>query len=116
MTLYRFILMSIVSSLLVSCGVSESDIATTMSDYEFCKMLDDSGDPLGTVQYVGETYFEGKKLKRKAHLNAQDWLNTAIASAVSTYKLEVLRYNSDSFISQCLKELKNNKKYMFESD
>ena len=28
MTLYRFILMSIVSSLLVSCGVSESDIAT----------------------------------------------------------------------------------------
>ncbi len=87
--------------------------ASAMSDYEFCKMLDDSGDPNGTVEYVSESYFEGKNVKDRA----QSRLKSAIGNAVINDKMsKFVGNNSGSFISQCLKELKDMKEHLFESD
>lgn len=91
--------------------------ASAMSDYELCKMLDDSGDPNGTVKYVSESYFEGKNNVSGAHgSSAQDWLETAINLAVADSGMKEYLSSSGSFISSCLESLDKFKEYMFESD
>ena len=73
--------------------------AFSMSDYELCKMLEESGDPNETIKYIGESYLEGKNAKE----NAQVFLNYAISQAV-LYSDPFM--GSRSFIPTCLKELK----------
>ena len=87
--------------------------ASAMSDYEFCKILDDSGDPNGTVKYVSESYWEGKN---NVATDAQDWLNIAVSGAVADSSMKEYFGSSGSFISSCLEKLDEYKKYMFESD
>jgi len=82
----------------------------SMSDYELCKMLIDSGDPNKTIKYIGESYLEGKN----ANDNAQLVLNYAISSAVVDTSMADLYGGSSAFIPSCLKHLKKNKSRIFK--
>jgi|TARA_R110000823_G_C15516110_1_gene454961 hypothetical protein len=87
--------------------------AYSMGDYELCKMLDDSGDPNGTIEYVGESYFEGKNSVREI---AQASLAHSISLAVLDTELSRLAGGKGQFIPNCLKKLKERKDSMFRSD
>ena len=76
-----------------------------MSDYELCKMLEESGDPNETIKYVGESYLEGKN----ANDDAQLFLNLAISSAMVDTAL-----SGGGFIPNCLKHLKKQKNKIFK--
>jgi len=86
--------------------------ANAMTDYEFCKMLDDSGDPSETVKFVSESYFEGKRVKEKA----QVYLNIAIAFAGFQGASNEALGGGSPFIPNCLKALKENRDKIFESE
>ena len=81
--------------------------AFSMSDYELCKMLEESGDPNETIKYIGESYLDGKNTKD----NAQLFLNLAISSAVVD---AVSPWGDSSFIPACLKHLKKEKRNIFK--
>ena len=71
-------------------------------------MLDDSGDANETIKYIGESYLEGKNPTKDAQL----FLNVAISGAM----VDSNPYfgGAGSFISQCLKGLKEYKSKIFE--
>ena len=85
--------------IILLCFCFFSTNAFSMSDYELCKILDDSGDPSEMIKYIGEEYLEGKDAKPLYF--AQAGLNLAVSQA----RLEEIR-GITSFIPACLKYLK----------
>ena len=89
--------------IILLCFCFFSTNAFSMSDYELCKILDDSGDPSEMIKYIGEEYLEGKDAIPLPFAMA------ALSLAVAQANLEEIR-GITSFMPACLKYLKEQKR------